>query len=355
MPTAEVPVSPRRRDTAVDAARGLALLGMFFAHAAPGLPLDSPFEIVAWATEEKPRLLFALTAGIGLGYLTMRAWRAGVGRGRVRGQLAIRAVLVILIGLGLTALGPLLYVVLEEYGVAFIVLIPFLFLPASVLLALGIGLLVVASIGSAVFGGRPGFDPDASISGFIGDLLLTGVYPVLIWVPIMMIGLALARLGLHRRRVAYTAGAIGIAGVAVFEPLAQNSTALYVPLVAQTLSAFSVGLVVVALLTAIVTFTPRRVGGVATAVLSPLAAAGSMPLTIYSAHVVVLAATIHEVNGYLTDDSWPVLIALVVGSLAFAWVWRRFIGRGPLEWLIGVASGRLPLRRRRAEPLAPVD
>ncbi|WP_165314438.1 DUF418 domain-containing protein [Agromyces protaetiae] len=79
---------------------------------------------------------------------------------------------------------------------------------------------------------------------------------------------------------------------------------------------------------------------VAAAVLSPITAMGAMPLTIYTAHLVVLAAAKREENGFITDDSWPLVIGLIVGSMAFAWCWRRFIGRGPLEELMRIASGR---------------
>ena len=65
----------------------------------------------------------------------------------------------------------------------------------------------------------------------------------------------------------------------------------------------------------------RRAG----VLLAPLAAAGSMPLTLYTAHVVVLG---------LTDDAGhPVAYWLLqcVVALLFAALWRRLAGRGPVE------------------------
>jgi len=55
---------------------------------------------------------------------------------------------------------------------------------------------------------------------------------------------------------------------------------------------------------------------------------------------VVIALAIREENGVPTDDSWELVIGLVVGSMAFAWLWRRYLGRGPLERLLRRASGR---------------
>jgi hypothetical protein len=62
--------------------------------------------------------------------------------------------------------------------------------------------------------------------------------------------------------------------------------------------------------------------------LSPLAAAGSMPLTLYSAHVVVLSA--------VDDDADPLLLwsVQVAAALLLAELWRRHVGRGPLEALL---------------------
>jgi uncharacterized membrane protein YeiB len=81
----------------------------------------------------------------------------------------------------------------------------------------------------------------------------------------------------------------------------------------------------------------RRVAG---AVLSPVVAMGAMPLSIYTIHLVVIALAKRQEDGVPTDDSWPLVIGLIVGSMAFAWLWRRYLGRGPLERLLRWASGR---------------
>ena len=67
---------------------------------------------------------------------------------------------------------------------------------------------------------------------------------------------------------------------------------------------------------------------------------GAMPLTVYTAHLVVIAASKRRENGVVTDDSWPLLVGLVAGSMLFAWLWQRYVGRGPLEMLFRWASGR---------------
>ena len=119
--------------------------------------------------------------------------------------------------------------------------------------------------------------------------------------------------------------------------------------------------------------------------LAPLAAAGSMALTIYTAHVLVMAwditiggwpmsgppgadavsalASTRTSDADIPDMPWlPTgghrpegVVGLVctylpeiflVTSVVFATKWRRAIGRGPLEWVLSQVS------RRSAERLA---
>jgi uncharacterized membrane protein YeiB len=69
--------------------------------------------------------------------------------------------------------------------------------------------------------------------------------------------------------------------------------------------------------------------------LRPLAAVGSMVLTLYSAHVVFMAFD------PLGDYAVISFIVQVAAALVFAVIWQRLIGRGPLETVVAVASGRV--------------
>jgi hypothetical protein len=66
----------------------------------------------------------------------------------------------------------------------------------------------------------------------------------------------------------------------------------------------------------------------------PIRTAGAMPLTLYSAHVLVL------VPGVLEHDPVVLFLALVDGGLLFEVLWRALARQqeGPLEWLVGAAS-----------------
>lgn len=69
-------------------------------------------------------------------------------------------------------------------------------------------------------------------------------------------------------------------------------------------------------------------------VFAPVTAFGSMPLTIYTAHVLTFKH-VREGSGVFEIDNW---VFSVLGFMLFAWIWLRYFKRGPLEsvmtWLI---------------------
>jgi uncharacterized membrane protein len=341
---------PRRID-GVDAARGLALIGMFIAHVAPAVEALTAAEFLALA-DERPRLLFALTAGIGLGFMSGGVRPISEGRGELRRQIAVRAVILIALGMLIwSTLNPLVFIILDVYGVAFLVMLPLVFVSRRATLGLGIALLAVtpalASIGAhSEFVNTVRQTP----LKFLADWAVGGAYPVIVWVSVMLIGLALARYDLTSARVIGVAALGGTAAASVFLPISRllpapevvADMAWSVPLRAslETLGNVGVGVLTVAAmltLTAIARPVVRRVAGT---LLSPITAMGSMPLSIYTIHLVIIGLAKHVEDGVVTDDSWPLLVSLIVGSMVFAWLWRRYLGRGPLERLLRWASGR---------------
>lgn len=342
-----------RRVSGVDAARGLALIGMFVAHVSPPVDAFEAAQFIALA-DDRPRLLFALTAGLGLGFISggMRPIAEGRGRGELRRQIAIRAVILIALGMIIWfTLHPLVFIILDVYGVAFLVMLPLLFLPPQAALFLGTSLLAVTPA-LAEIGARTEFVAAVRETPwkFLSDWAVGGAYPVIVWVPVMLIGLALARLSLESPRVVGVIALVGAAAASVFLSIATllpppeliSEAEWSVPLRASVEALGNVGVcavIVAAMLTLTALARPavRRVAGT---ILSPVIAMGAMPLSIYTLHLVVIAMAIREDDGVVTDDSWPLLIGLIVGSMVFAWVWRRWLGRGPLERLLRWASGR---------------
>ncbi|MRX43471.1 DUF418 domain-containing protein [Agromyces kandeliae] len=346
---------PASRITGVDAARGIALLGMFVAHVAPAVESAQVAELIAIA-DERPRLLFALTAGVGLGLLTGATRPRTADRGELRRQVAIRAVILILIGLIVIAeLRPLVIVILDVYGIAFLAMLPLLFLSARVALAAGAVSLAVTPAVAALAERDPAVRAAASgDAGIVVEWFITGAYPVIIWVPVMLIGLGLARLDVAASATVRWYALVGVLAAAVCLPItasmpenqvlgADTAADWVIPVRAslETVGNVGAGLGVLAGAVAVTALAVAPVRRAASTLLSPITAMGAMPLTIYTGQLVVLSLSKRVgPGGVATDDSWGLLIGLIVGSMAFAWLWRRYVGRGPLEVLLRAASGR---------------
>lgn len=352
------PVRPRL--VGIDAARGLALLGMFVAHAAPRGAADGWDHLLLEAASERSRLLFAVTAGLGLGLLTGGS-DPSPDRPGLRRRIAVRGHCLLVLGSLLTLLDPPVRVILDEYGVAFLLVLPLLFLPRRWLLGAGAaGLLLLPGLAAAL-ATLPGVRAQRTEPwGFLVDWTLTGSYPLLIWVPVLLLALGCVRLDLARTgRVAATAAVavvvavlgLGVGGlVATPVEVAVGSAARGVPRLALGTSLTVAGNVALGLAVALglvlLTSAAGRVSEVARRVLAPLAAAGSMPLTLYTAHVLLLEVLAGEDRRL--DDSWALVAGLVLGSLVIGWCWRRWMGRGPLEQVLAAVAATA--RRRPSEP-----
>jgi hypothetical protein len=327
---------------------------MFVAHAAPPVGGDGLAAFLVEVPDERSRLLFALTAGLGLGLLTggtappSRVDPAGTSRGLLRRQVAIRAVCLLALGLLLQDTGVLVLVILDEYGIAFLLMLPFVFLPARWLLSVGVLLLAFAPGAAAALDARMGA-ADPGPYAHVSDWFITGAYPVLTWVAVLMLGVGTVRLGVARPPVMLVAGGLGLVamvgglGLSISlggDGIEAEPTVAAAGLTAAAVgtSAFTIGNVGFCVaLTALLVAVTRRTAGV----LAPVAAAGAMPLSVYTTHLLVLLAVTHETpGGFRTDDGWPVVIGLTVGALTLPWLWQELIGRGPLERIIGRLSGR---------------
>jgi hypothetical protein len=218
---------------------------------------------------------------------------------------------------------------------------------------------------------REGSNPSWSVlfeapGPLLSTLLVTGYYPVLAWSAYLFAGLAVGRLTLGERRTAVgllVGGALLAVGASVLSAvllgpaggrdaigrtldpgqdvgevvdgnqfgdvptttgwwLAVDSPHSTTPLDLLHTTGTALAVLGAALLLA---------RALRPALLAPLTAAGAMTLTLYCVHVVVLAAT----DG---DDPATLFWAQVVAFVAFALVWSRAVGRGPLEALAHLAA-----------------
>ena len=342
------------RVVAVDVARGLAVLGMFAAHMWPRVELDER------VFDGRSAILFATLAGVSLGLSSGGARPVARGRrSRVVGSVLIRAAVLVLLGLVLQAWNEYVLVILPYYGVMFALLAVVLFAPRPVLLGLAAVLAVVGpwladqvpvtTLGSPLAGGLPGLAQDA---------LLVGSYPALVWLPFLLVGLVAARSDLRRTRTAVLLLVGGVVAAVVgygsrWLPGASSWPALdpaaHEGAPAEIVGSGGTALAVLGLLL-LATRSAWAPGRVLSAALSPLAAVGSQPLTVYSAHLVLTAPlfTLYRLDGgrYGLPLGW--LLAAVVLTLVYAVLWRRFVGRGPLERVVARVS------RPWSAPVAPV-
>ncbi|MGH8775228.1 MAG: heparan-alpha-glucosaminide N-acetyltransferase domain-containing protein [Jiangellaceae bacterium] len=369
----------RRRLLGVDAARGVALIGMMSIHILPRDDPDGSTSTAYLIASGRSAALFAVLAGVGLALASGGSTPPrGHPLARARAGILGRAAVLMLVGLFLGAFDSGVAVILAYYAVFFVVAVPFLGLPARVLLPLaGVWAVLAPVLSQAIRPAVPGpsfanptLESLAHPVDLLREIALTGYYPVLTWTAYLLAGLGIGRLALHRARTATyvlvggaalaiaawgtswlllhpggglyeleAAGAAGtpLAGRALEHVLTTSffgttpTTSWWWLAVASPHSGSPLDLlhtigtacIVLGLMLLLVRATGR--------LLWPLAAIGSMTFTLYTVHVLLLST--------LLPDTIPAaLIWHVCVALAIAVPWRVFVGRGPLEWVAAELS-----------------
>ncbi|MFJ4106715.1 heparan-alpha-glucosaminide N-acetyltransferase domain-containing protein [Oerskovia enterophila] len=367
----------------VDLARGLAILGMFAAHV--GVTSDDFSTGEGWLSlvHGRSSILFAVIAGVSLALVSgRRTPLTGVPALQARTRILVRAVLLLALAGLLDLLGTPVALILGFYAAYFVLALPFLRWPPPRLAGLA---LVVAVLGPPVAYWWPEIMLRAELwlpmdgSGALTDFLLTGTYPALVWMAFVLAGLAVGRLDLASRRlqvsllggglvtsfVAYMASALvtgswltavlaGSGPTALIEQQAADASGVYQPEplpwsaplptpeylwlagphTNTTLEVLGSGGFALAVLGLCLLLGSSRA---VLRVLAPLAAVGSMALTVYCLQVLAIWAWEDQLMSATGNGE---LALLVVASLVFATVWRWALGRGPLERFVGWVAGR---------------
>jgi uncharacterized membrane protein len=375
------PRGPRVRLTGIDAARGIALIGMMSVHNINPENADGD-RTLAWVLSDgKSAALFALLAGVGVAF-------ASGGRRRVQGRLwlansaslVVRAALIGTVGLLLGLVVPRDYaaVILPYYALLFVLAIPLL--PLSIRSLLVIATVITVSLPIISHLVRSHLAPSDTINLTFADLFghplhvlaelsLTGIYPALPWTAYLCVGLAVGRSLLTSRRtlLIITGAGLGLIAVAVtvswvlLDVVGGRADLAAVALRSMTPSQFRDLLLLGPDGTTptdtwwwLATMSPHSttpldltytigvglavlgvcllIGRTTTALLRPLAAAGSMTLTLYSLHVLMLSSPFVPggVSGFLIQTATAV---------AFALLWSRYHARGPLEDIVARLTG----------------
>lgn len=380
--TGTASLSPSRRPAiaagarllGVDLARSIALFGMMVTHI---IPLEDPEPTWAVIFAGRSSALFAVLAGVSVvlstrTVLAAPGWRAWLA---AAAGLWVRGAIIFVLGLVLATAGSTVAIILANYGLMFIFASLLIRLPRWALGALvPVWLIVTPLLGHALrteLWLYSTFEvPDLFMLGaprlLLQELLITGYYPVLQWLGYLLLGMFLARLDWTSRSLWKGMLFIGAAVAA----LAQFASSLLLtmggraaleaelsagadPLGSDLETILQVGnygttptgswwWMVIAGPHSSTPLDLLHSSGVAVAVLAacmliargaavrwlmPFIAAGAMPLTIYTAHVVAVV---------FTELLLPPLLSLflhIATALVFATVWRRAVSaRGPLEW-----------------------
>jgi len=343
------------RVAGVDLARGLAVIGMLAAHLLD-IESFSPGRPETWVDVVNGRssILFAVLAGVSISLSTggMRPI-AGESLAVARRRLAVRAAVLWLIGILLIATGVPIYVILPAYAVLFLIAIPLLRLRAATLFLVAVGLLTVMPFVRAALDLLPFWD---TVEGESLGLVIGWPYPFPLWAGFVVLGLALGRIDLRDIRVAalLVAAGSGLALVAYgFGGILAPADPEFAPVdylgIVTSVAPHSGGVFevvggaafAVAVLGAAILLCRVRV---LRALVLPLRATGSMPLTAYTAQVLIWAGWALAALGTtraLSDfrdlqPFWPITAVVVIGCTA----WALTLGRGPLETALAAIARR---------------
>jgi uncharacterized membrane protein YeiB len=341
------------RVAGIDIARGLAVLGMFSAHA---LPRADDAELLV---DGRSSILFAILAGISLGIMTggQRPSEPGGRADRVLG-IVWRSIVLLMLGLLLSTAPSGVLVILDYYGIMFLLMVPLLFFPRWVLALLALILAVAAPAMAEAAEESTGLT--LPLPDVLDGYLLTGSYPALVWLPFLLAGLIAARSDLGRLATqGWMTGGGALAAVAGYGAASVLPGVTAEAHSGSTAEIVGTGGFAVAIVGVLLFLTsPERTGfgEVVRLVLWPIGAIGSMALTVYTLQILALAVFVQ-----LKDDGgeviqypgWPLLIGMTISCLLFACCWRWFLGKGPLERMLGLVNRRHPPGERGAHNHSP--
>ena len=386
--------SAAERLRGIDAARGLALLGMMATHLLPTFESNADLTPtwIGLIFSGRAAALFAVLAGIGLALSTGKNVPAeGVRLRAARRGIALRAAVIAAVGLTLGGLEVNLAIILVHYAVLFLCVLPFLGLGPKALCAWAAGWILASPVLAYLLrpwllaanpplklGHNPSWEDLSTPGQLVGDLFLTGYYPVVQWISYLLIGLLIGRLPLTKALVPWLllAGGTVLAiltkslGVAAMEswggraaledvlnaPNYPLDSVLQVNLTgvpqegswwwlasAAPHSGTSLDLAHTSAVAAAVVGGCLLLGRLADwldlDLLLPLRGAGAMTLTLYTVHVWVVSGFYLKPlpEGWTEDGMYfaQAATAVVVGMVFVLLKWR-----GPLEWL-GHAANQL--------------
>ncbi|WP_324644694.1 heparan-alpha-glucosaminide N-acetyltransferase domain-containing protein [Pseudarthrobacter sp. LT1] len=370
----------------IDAARGVALLGMMATHLLPTFESNANLTPtwIGLTFSGRAAALFAVLAGVGLALSTGKDKPLeGPGLSAARRGVALRALVIAAVGLTLGGLDVNVAIILVHYAVLFLCILPFLGLGVKPLCAWAGGWILASPVLAYLMrpwllapepplklGHNPGWEDLGTPSRLLADVFFTGYYPVFQWLSYLLVGLVIGRLVLTKALVpillltagtivAVAAKAVGAAamedwgGLEALEKVVNSpgyplDSVLQVNLTgisqegswwwlasAAPHSGTPLDLLHTSAVAAAVIGACLLLGRLAEWVdldlLLPLRGAGAMTLTLYTVHVwVVSSFYLKPLPAGWTEDG--MYFAQAATAITVGIVFARLSWRGPLEW-----------------------
>ncbi|MGI3197749.1 DUF418 domain-containing protein [Streptomyces sp. GLT-R25] len=361
----------------LDLARGLAVFGMYAVHVGPARGQDGVIGYLMELAQGRSSALFAVLAGFAVALITgRRTPKTGLAGRQAVAKVIIRAVILIALGTALTLTGTPVVPILAFYGLFFLLVLPLYRLGTKPLALIAVGWALVGPqllyalkplVGGRVFLSYGQADGPVS-------LFFTGGYPALTWVPFVIAGMAVARCDLAatavRIRLALTGVALAVTGyggswlavrlvpgaaeavrkaeqgsgmpsmssvspdsIGIFgdTPAGMLAAAPHSEATLSIVAATGVAILVITTCLAVMDAFPRL-----RRLAKPVIAVGSMSLTAYVYHIVAIWLLNTEGR---TASPLYILLGFIASVTILATIWSRFFQRGPLEWLMGRATG----------------
>lgn len=329
---------------ALDVTRAIAVMGMVLVNVGPR-DGEGPASWLIRASHGRASILFVILAGIGVSLLARHALNHGVTR---RSTLLWRGLLMLLMGLALQLLDHDVSVILPTYAALFLIAALVVRMPTAWLLAGACAMAIAGPVTWIAVKRSTGFEIESagltdSPWEILAAIVITGPYPLVVWVAPFLLGMWLGRLRLGNMRLQirlFLAGTAAAFGgyilsrvlVRIFgEPSSEIGFDRLISAVGHSqmplwlVSSTGTALMLLGALLVVVPYLNKRI--------RLLVAVGQMPLTTYVAHLVIIALLVRP--GPETAWAGVAVSALIIAALVvFAVVWIANMHYGPLEVLL---------------------
>jgi uncharacterized membrane protein YeiB len=331
----------RARLTGIDIARLIAVAGMVMVHFGPNPVPDTTAGQIYEVSHGRASILFALLAGLGVALLfrNRRDDQYMLGRG----ELLLRAALLLPVGLWLQDLDHGVLVILQFYALYFVF--------ATLIVGLSNGTLLVIGLGALAFGpvayeflnqAYPEWFSAAAptigdpVTKIVRDLFVSGHYPLVTWAAPLALGVWLGRQNLWSNQIRGLMVVVGSALVAITSGIEQLADSLgdvgksafldgdpHTQTHIWMTDAIGLALVVLG-----ISLFVGQLGG---RLVRPLVVAGQMALSIYVGHLLILHLNSDLLRREDVAGAFLSVGVFLLVTIALCSLWKVAFVRGPLE------------------------